>query len=86
MNDTTWSAMSSTYFLSTDNLTLTILDMQYYEQGVYIARLGNLAGDVRITFNLTYAGKHIIFCNDGHWDILVCHHMQIVVDRCPTVH
>ncbi|XP_065198186.1 uncharacterized protein LOC135829721 [Sycon ciliatum] len=55
--DVSWSGWSSGYSLSTDNLTMTIASMQYYKAGTYNVILGNLAGQVNVTFNLGYAER-----------------------------
>ncbi|XP_065198410.1 hemicentin-1-like [Sycon ciliatum] len=60
IGDLSWSGFSSGYSLSTDNLTLSIANMQHYNAGTYHVRLGNLAGEVNVTFMLTYAERPAI--------------------------
>ena len=48
-------------------MTMTIASMQYYKAGTYNVLLGNLAGQVNVTFDLGYAGERKFLFQPNYW-------------------
>ncbi|XP_065197761.1 hemicentin-1-like [Sycon ciliatum] len=55
--DSQWSALSPLYSLSASGHSLTFFQMNHNDAGDYTVKLGNLAGEVRLDFTLTYAER-----------------------------